>query len=237
MFSGRQNAVQLQYHVRFYGEENERGWVPEASLIKFRGRKAFEDYAERMVVEHRRDRKTFAVSSSRKRARDVAVSEAETASSLSCRPRIEAWMPAEGLDIPADHDSSSEQDALDDSVSLGKFRHSPKGKRTKSGERTEAAALPHTDHIKLPRSVSDRQNAQFAVFCQKRRLSLRAENPEMTDEEIDSTLTDQWRQLDSKTKARYIPMGSDVIHLSDVMVSPTTKTTTDGQFFSYVSFH
>ena len=60
----------------------------------------------------------------------------------------------------------------------------------------------------------------------------------MSEEEVDSVLVDEWRHLDAKTRARYIPMGSDVIHLSAVMVSPSTKTATDGQlmFFEMVIF-
>jgi len=233
MFSGRQNAVQLQYHVRFYGEENERGWVPESSMIKFRGRKAFDEYAERMVVEHRRDRKSFAISTSRKRAWDVAVVEAETACTVSRRQRIETWMPVGDLQIPDDLDSGSERGMSEDSTYIGRNKHSPKGKRAKAGEKMDVGMSSKTEHIKLPKSVSNQQNAQYAVFCQKRRISLRSENPRMSDEEIDSVLADQWRHLDAKTRARYIPMGSDVIHLSDVIVSPTTKT--EGQSVCEVS--
>ena len=223
-FSERQNTVQLQCHVRFYGEENERGWVPESSMIRFRGQKAFNDYVERMIVEHRRDRKSFAISSSRKRAWDVAVSEAEKALMLPRRQRIEAWMPVGDLQIADDYESGSEQGPDDDSGIIGRPKHSPKGKRTKAGEKSDAGASPKADHIKLPKSVSNQRNAQFAVFCQKRRISLRAENPEMTSEDMDSALVDEWRHLDAKTRSRYIPMGSDVIHLSDVMVSPAAKT-------------
>jgi len=215
-------VVQQQYHVRFYGEQNERGWVPDSAAIKFRGREAFDSYVERMIVEHRRDRKSFAVSSSRKRAWDIAVSEAETALDLPRRQRIEAWMPVRDLQIPPD--SGPERDIPEDTNCVGKHQHSPKGRKGRMGERSEIALSSKTEHIKLPKSVSNQQNAQFAVFCQKRRLSLRSENPQMSDEEIDSVITDQWRRLDAKTRARYIPMGSDVIHLSDVIVSPSAKT-------------
>jgi len=225
LFSGRQNVVQLQYHVRFYGEENERGWVPDSSVIKFRSRKAFDIYAERMIIEHRRDRKSFAISSGRKRAWDVAVSEAETALTLPRRQRIEAWMPVEDLQIPDDNDDSLEQDPAEDDKCVGKYRQSPKGKTVKSGERMEVSPLPKTDFIKLPKSVSNQHSAQFAVFCKKRRISLQSENPQMSDEDIELALIDQWRHLDAKTRARYIPMGSDVIHLSDVIVSPIVSPT------------
>jgi len=228
MFSGRQNAVLVQYHVRFYGEENERGWVPESSTIRFRGLQAFEDYTERMVVEHRRDRKSFAIGSGRKRAWDLAVSEAEKAQTLRRRQRIEAWMPVRDLQIPSDSDGNSEQDSTEDTSTVGRYRNSPKGKRSKSGDRLDIAGLPKTDHMK---SVPNQKNAQFAVFCQKRRISLRSENPQISDEEIDSVLMEEWRHLDAKTRSRYIPMGSDVIHLSAVMVSPTAKPASDGQFF------
>jgi len=211
-------VVQLQCHVRFYGEENERGWVPESSVIKFRGRKAFDVDVERMIIEHRRDRKSFAISSGRKRAWDVAVSDAETALTLPRRQRIEAWMPVGDLQIPDDDDDSLEQDPTDDDKCVGKYRHSPKGKRVKSGERLEASPLPKTDFI------PNQQSAQFAVFCKKRRISLQSENPQMSDEDIDLALMGEWRHLDAKTRARYIPMGSDVIHLSDVIISPTAKT-------------
>jgi len=217
--------VQLQCHVRFYGEENERGWVPESSVFKFRGRKAFEHYAERMVVEHRRDRKSFAVSSTRKRAWDVAVSEAESALSLPRRQRIEAWIPTGDLQIPDDCDSGSEG-PNEDLRCIGKRKHSPKGKKAK----TNVLSSPKMDHITLPKSIANQQNAQFAVFCQKRRISLRSENPEMGDEEIELTLMDQWKHLDAKTRARYIPMGSDVIHLCDVIVS-SPPANTEGSLF------
>ena len=228
MFSGKQNVFQLQCHVRYYGNENERGWVPESSAIKFRGRKAFDNYAEQMIDEHRRDRKSFAISSSRKRAWDVAVSEAEAALTLTRRQRIEAWMPIGDLQIPADCDSSSEQDLAELCKPAGKYKHSPKGRKARTGEKTEVVPLSKTEHITLPKSVSNRQNTQFAVFCQKRRLSLRSENPQMSNDAIDLALKDEWRHLDAKTRARYIPMGSDVIHLSDVMVSPTAKSATEG---------
>jgi len=231
----RQNAMLVQYHVRFYGEENERGWVPETSVIKFRGRKAFDNYAERMVAEHRRDRKSFAVSSSRKRAWDLAVSEATKAHTLPRRQRIEAWMSVSDLQIPPDCDDNPEQDSVEDSNSVGRYRHSPKcsskAKRSKIGDRLNIAGLSRMDDTNLPKSVPNQKNAQFAVFCQKRRMSLRSENPEMSNEDIDLVLVDEWKHLDAKTRARYIPMGSDVIHLSDVMVSPTPKTSTDGQLF------
>ena len=231
MFSGRQNAVLVQYHVRFYGEECERGWVPESSVIRFRGRKAFDDYVERMVVEHRCDKRSFAVSSVRKPAWDVAVSEADKAHTLPRRQRIEAWMPVGDLHIPADCDGNSEQDSTEVANAVGRYKHSPKGKRSKSRDGVDIAGLSIADHTKLPKSVPNQRNAQLAVFCQKRRISLRSENPQMSDEQIESVLMDEWRRLDAKTRARYIPMGSDVIHLSDVMVSPTTKTAANGQLF------
>lgn len=219
MFLGRQNSLQLQYHVRFYGEENERGWVPESSVIRFRGRAAFEGYAKQMTG---RDRKSFTISSSRKRAWDIAVLEAEKASSLPRRKRIEVWMPVGDLQIPEDSDNFSEQDFHMD-PDIRRYRHSRKGKKAKTGDNRDMDLSPKSD-LKLPKSISNQQNAQFAVFCQKRRISLRTENPLMSDEEIDSVLTDEWRQLDAKTRARYIPMGSDVIHLSNVIVSPSAKS-------------
>ena len=104
-------------------------------MIRFRGRKAFDDYAERMVVEHRRDRRSFAISASRKRAWDVAAAEAETVCAMSRRQRIEAWMPVGDLQIPDDHDSGSERGPFEDYTYVGRNRHSPKGKRLRQGKK------------------------------------------------------------------------------------------------------
>ncbi len=59
--------------------------------------------------------------------------------------------------------------------------------------------------------------AQFMVFCQKRRESIRKDTPELDDEQVEAKLKEQWGQLDEEQKSKFIPMGVDVQHISELI--------------------
>jgi len=44
------------------------------------------------------------------------------------------------------------------------------------------------------------------------------ENPGYTDAEVDADLRGQWSLLDEETRSRFIPMGSDMTHVSRQMM-------------------
>jgi len=71
---------------------------------------------------------------------------------------------------------------------------------------------------------------QFAVFCLKRRDSVALEYPELSEKEIEYRLRDQWSSLDDDTRSRFIPMGSDMTHVSRMMRKMTGDILPDGMF-------
>lgn len=91
---------------------------------------------------------------------------------------------------------------------------------------------PPAAHIKLPRNADNQQGVQFTVFCQKRRQSTQTENPQADDSEIENLLLDQWNQLDEQTRRRFIPMGSDVTHFSQLMTTADNNGTISDLFCS-----
>jgi len=363
--------------VHFYGDENERGWVLETSVIAFDGHETFDQLVERMVREFRRERKNFIIPANRRQAWNLAVADAESAYMMPRQKRVEAWLDKLSFadvesqdvnkkiqvekslksevvksvrpdgksiipDVKSDKTDKREREAkqtkpiLDLSIEDTKearnvpwppphikkrereakqrqpnldvskedteeARNLPwrpphikkreqEVKQTKpnldvSKEDTEEASnvlpppphikkreakqtkpnldgskkdteeasnvlpppphikkreakqtKPNLDgskkdteeasnvpppppHIKLPKNVSNQQIAQFTVFCQKRRISIHNENPGASEEQIDLILQDLWNRLDNETKVRFIPMGSDVTHLSQIMSS------------------
>ena len=94
----------------------------------------------------------------------------------------------------------------------------PARKKSRSVEPVGSDASEES-HLKFPKNVSNQVIAQFTVFCQKRRESVKMENPEFSDTEIESRLWEQWNELDDETKSRFIPMGSDFTHLSQMMLN------------------
>jgi len=51
---GQKSSVR-QYHVQFFGDEEERGWVAEPSTLKFEGRASFDMFCQKMIKEHKKD--------------------------------------------------------------------------------------------------------------------------------------------------------------------------------------
>ena len=74
-----------------------------------------------------------------------------------------------------------------------------------------------SSHIVLPKNVSNQHQAQFTVFCRKKRDGIAQENPSWSTTDIDAHLWQQWSQLDDETRSRFIPMGSDFTYLSRMM--------------------
>jgi hypothetical protein len=79
IFIGR--TTRCQYHVQFFGEQKERGWIAPCRLISFEGRAAFEELAKQNA--------NWAVSRSRLAAWEIAVAEAEKAVPMNRMERIQ----------------------------------------------------------------------------------------------------------------------------------------------------
>ena len=80
-----------EYHVQFFGNEGERGWVNHRSLIPFDGREAFEKWAAEMRQKNRKTAKQYMVLPSRQKAWDIAMKEAATALPMSLQERKQTF--------------------------------------------------------------------------------------------------------------------------------------------------
>lgn len=69
----------VQYHVRFFGDENERGWINESSIIPFEGLEAFTKFCNEMMTLHKKDRQNYIVPARRLKAWNIAVKSAQEA--------------------------------------------------------------------------------------------------------------------------------------------------------------
>lgn len=78
MFIGRQGTL-VQYHVQFFGDEGERGWINEGAIIPYEGVEAFNKFCDEMKVVHKKERQNYTVPPRRVKAWNVAVRSAEEA--------------------------------------------------------------------------------------------------------------------------------------------------------------
>ncbi|GFR98820.1 histone-lysine N-methyltransferase [Elysia marginata] len=87
---GDTRSVRL-YHVQFFGDECERGWIAEPSLIEFKGKSDFNQKAMESLQKPLKKGQTsynpFNVKENRQDAWDAAVDEAEHAAQLSLEDR------------------------------------------------------------------------------------------------------------------------------------------------------
>ena len=86
-------------------------------------------------------------------------------------------------------------------------------------------------HIHLPEGLANQSVTQYTVFCQKRRDIIRREHPGYTQQQIFQILAKQWSELDEEQRSKFIPMGSDVKNLSQIM-SPVLSDSGES-----ISFH
>lgn len=78
-----------QYHVFYFGDEGERGWVHDSHLIPYDGLPAFDQFCQEMIALHRSKRHLFEVAPSRVRARNSAVSSADVVYALTPDARLQ----------------------------------------------------------------------------------------------------------------------------------------------------
>ena len=89
LFPGAVTLARL-YHVQFFGDEVERGWIPQSSLLKYEGKVKFLEMAEKELCKHGKSNSKynpFRVKDNRKQAWEVAVEEAEEALPLTLEER------------------------------------------------------------------------------------------------------------------------------------------------------
>ena len=221
-----------QFHVQFFGEAAERGWITHTSLLDYKGREALQEYCKKMLVGNYKNKElvkkfTHKISPCRQAAWDIAVAAIEEAFPLSRNQRKEEYtfeykLPKKKLDeiaaargitpIPAEPPNGQVRQKR--KYTKRKLKDILTGdKQTESDEPPKKRRRQSKDAS----SLVSQSEAQFAVFCQKRHASVLGEHPDFTEVEMHECLTAQWKELSAEDQEKFIPMGSDVTHLSEVM--------------------
>lgn len=154
MFKGKAR----QYHMQYFGDECERGWVSSSSIMEFKGKKAYDDHVKEVFEnakksERQRLEKLYKTYPGRLKAWNIAIKEAEDALLLSKNERKQKYifdyeqpkpvaseLPVEVTDtIPingdADKDTEKVEDKVKKRVSLPEKRSSLPGKeKNKEGK-------------------------------------------------------------------------------------------------------
>lgn len=222
------------YHVQFFGNEAERGWVAEGSMISFEGKKAFDRFCVEMIAKHKKDRDRYLVKQSRRKAWEVAVCATEEALPMTRLERQQTYTfvyeptdPAAAKTSPDDQQASS----LSNGVAVQKRKYVKRKVQATDEASVDGIAVAspllsspprkRMRHLRgqrsSPRKLADQFATQFAVFCQKRRDSVREENPTDTDEQVEKRLQELWDGLNDDERAKFIPMGSDVTNITEMM--------------------
>ncbi|XP_052226023.1 histone-lysine N-methyltransferase NSD2-like isoform X2 [Dreissena polymorpha] len=82
-----------EYHVQFFGDAAERGWIPSSNLLEFLGREKFDEYVKGLLENAKspkdleRLKKWYEVKPHRKKAVDKGIQHCETALPLSLNER------------------------------------------------------------------------------------------------------------------------------------------------------
>lgn len=93
-----------QFHVLFFGNEKERGWVNEASTIPYEGTAAFEKFCFEMVSVHKKERRLYEVSPFRFNAWKIGVAAAEAMYPLPREDRIQKLVAFQNTPAAIDAD-------------------------------------------------------------------------------------------------------------------------------------
>ena len=200
--AGRQNSTVIQYHVLFFGDEGERGWVSETTSLLYAGHAAFDSYCQTMIAKlPAKDRKNFVVASNRRRAWELAVSSAEHAWMLSHDQRIDEFIPpmsSSGHTLPSNLDARDQFSlAAGSNPELAAVGAKPDG----NGDSAAVWSKGSDANVEvLPHSFA---REQFVAFCRRQRKSLCLLHPGLTTDQIDRLLLMHWNELDSTARSKY----------------------------------
>ena len=78
--------------MHYFGNEAERGWVCETSMIPYEGKEAFEKLISERIAQDKKNKALFEVKPSRMWARNIAIESAEVAYTLDHDTRIQRFM-------------------------------------------------------------------------------------------------------------------------------------------------
>eukprot|EP00057_Strongylocentrotus_purpuratus_P010549 XP_011665023.1 PREDICTED: histone-lysine N-methyltransferase NSD2 isoform X2 [Strongylocentrotus purpuratus] len=214
------------YHVQFFGEVPERGWVSGSSMKKFSGRDQYDSLVEEMVSKVRKAERSrmlskLAVKPCRRNAWDAAISECEKALPMSRHerklnftfkyemPKAGAGAAAEQIDIVSLGDSpkmkakraykkQKEEAPTPDASGDKQLQIDQTPEATKKESKKEK---PESD---TPKRKRGRKTSQFLEFSKHFKKEIVKENPGIGQREIYEKLQEKWESLSEEDKEKYV---------------------------------
>ncbi|KAK3095090.1 hypothetical protein FSP39_010180 [Pinctada imbricata] len=210
------------YHVHFFGNEGERGWV--TNTMEFKGKEKYDEHVKKLF-ENAKDRKMeklrleklFKVFPRRQAAWKIAIEQAEEFLPLSKEERKSKFMEAYPMEpivqiesaepISVEHSGKVDEYIKAVIMSPPKSRspRSPKRKRKRT-EHSPATKQPRSKKARVEKTATNSPAASdlsFEVFVQKHKDIVQEENPDIDEPTLMETLFQQWRTMSQKQKARY----------------------------------
>lgn len=214
------SRISRLYHVQYFGDEAERGWVGEASSMPFEGKQKMVDLgAAQIKVTKDRSKKNklqqaFCPNQRRKAAWDLAVAEAEDALTLDKEERIDKYtfvyefLPNKN---PPKLDSTSKgatASPTSNSVEKrGLKRKEPPPDSDEGSDEEHGALAPKRQRrdVSTPTSQRSRgrEEGSFETYCIKHRESVREEHPDYSGSMVIEALKQQWALMTPQQRLRY----------------------------------
>nr|XP_054766329.1 histone-lysine N-methyltransferase NSD2-like [Lytechinus pictus] len=207
------------YHVQFFGEVPERGWVSGSSMKKFSGRDQYDSLVEEMVSKVRKAERSrmlskLAVKPCRRNAWDAAISECERALPMSRHERKLNFTFK--YDMPKAGPAGEQIDivSLGDSPKMKAKRAYKKQKEDAPTPDASGDALPQSKQTPgttkkakyepdTPKRKRGRKTSQFLEFSKQYKKEIVKEHPGIGQREIYEKLQDKWEGLSEEDKEKY----------------------------------
>lgn len=208
------------YHVQYFGDEAERGWVGEPSSMAFEGKqKMVEMGAAQIKVTKDKSKKSklqqaFCPNQRRKAAWDLAVDEAEDALTLDKEERIDKYtfvyefLPNKRppkVDFTAKGANSSQAANAMEKRGLKRKEPSPTTDEGSDEEREALAPKRQRRDVSTPTGQRSRgrEEGSFETYCIKHRESVREEHPDYSGSMVIEALKQQWALMTPQQRLRY----------------------------------
>lgn len=204
------------YHVTFFGNEGERGWIGSNSIMEFHGKEKYDEHVKKAFQNAKKGEKLkleklYREYPNRQAAWLIAIHQAEEAMTLPIDERVEKFKCV----CTPEKKTRKSIDANND-----KLAKSPKGKskervqkrKRKSSEHVKSSPAPSpvvkpsTKRRRLDEGSSHKDKkseGSFEVFCSKHRDSMMQDHPEFDEDTLNEFLKQQWLMMSQKQKARY----------------------------------
>lgn len=232
LFSGDVRVIR-SYHVQFFGNEAERGWINEPSVMAFEGKLKFLDMAQQELAKGKKGKSgynPFKINISRRHAWNIAVEEAEGAMPLSREERFVQYMfeyvfmddlkkEQQKLKQEADNLKTEDPGAVKSKTGVKRKRTSEEGNNLSpvlnkyKKRKIEDTGL----HPETPAGAK----TSFDTYYANHRSSVIEQHPEWDTPLVFEYLRQQWESEKKKTSKPKGPYPATVQNSSKDTVSPS----------------